>query len=408
MAVRLDALLEDARALLPDCIALRRRIHREPELGLALPSTQKAVVDALDGLGLEVETGGRTSAVVATLRGAKPGPTLLLRADMDALPMQEDTGLDFASTRDGAMHACGHDAHVAMLASAARVLTGHRADLAGSVKLVFQPGEEGFGGAKILIDEGILSRAPRVDAAFAIHVDPSTPSGVIAGRAGPILAAADLVSIDLVGRGGHASMPHLALDPIPAACEIVLALQTLVTRCVDPFDPAVLTIARLQAGTTANVVPETANLLGTLRAVSERTRAGMHEGIRRVAEGVAAAHGIGVKAHVVSGYPVTVNDAGFAAFARGVASELVGAQRVADIPAPIMGAEDFAFILREVPGAIVFLGARPEGRESGPLHSNRMVLDEAALATGIALHAAVALRYLERGGRIEEARAAAC
>ena len=401
-----DALLEEAKALLPDCIALRRRLHAEPELGLDLPATQKAVLEAIAGLGLEVETGGRTSAVVAMLRGARPGPTLLLRADMDALPMKEDTGLDFASTREGAMHACGHDAHVAMLASAARLLAARRGELAGNVKLVFQPGEEGFGGAKILIDEGVLSRAPRVDAAFAIHVDPSTPAGVVAGRAGPILAAADLVSIDLTGRGGHASMPHLTLDPIPAACEIVLALQSLVTRRIDAFDPAVLTIARLQSGTTANVVPETANLLGTLRVVSERTRTAMHEGIRRVAEGVAAAHGLGVKAHVVAGYPVTVNDAGFAGFARAVASELVGARRVVDIPQPIMGAEDFAFVLQQVQGAIVFLGARPEGRESGPLHSNRMVLDEDALATGIALHAAVALRYLERGGRIEAARAA--
>ena len=401
-----DALLEEAKALLPDCIALRRRLHAEPELGLDLPATKKAVLEAIAGLGLEVETGGRTSAVVATLRGARPGPTLLLRADMDALPLKEDTGLDFASAREGAMHACGHDAHVAMLASAARLLAARRGELAGNVKLVFQPGEEGFGGAKILIDEGVLSRAPRVDAAFAIHVDPSTPAGVVAGRAGPILAAADLVSIDLTGRGGHASMPHLTLDPIPAACEIVLALQSLVTRRIDAFDPAVLTIARLQSGTTANVVPETANLLGTLRVVSERTRTAMHEGIRRVAEGVAAAHGLGVKAHVVAGYPVTVNEAGFAGFARGVASELVGPRRVVDIPQPIMGAEDFAFVLQQVQGAIVFLGARPEGRESGPLHSNRMVLDEDALATGIALHAAVALRYLERGGRIEAARAA--
>ncbi len=401
-----DALLEEAKALLPDCIALRRRLHAEPELGLDLPATKKAVLEAIAGLGLEVETGGRTSAVVAMLRGARPGPTLLLRADMDALPLKEDTGLDFASAREGAMHACGHDAHVAMLASAARLLAARRGELAGNVKLVFQPGEEGFGGAKILIDEGVLSRAPRVDAAFAIHVDPSTPAGVVAGRAGPILAAADLVSIDLTGRGGHASMPHLTLDPIPAACEIVLALQSLVTRRIDAFDPAVLTIARLQSGTTANVVPETANLLGTLRVVSERTRTAMHEGIRRVAEGVAAAHGLGVKAHVVAGYPVTVNDAGFAGFARAVASELVGARRVVDIPQPIMGAEDFAFVLQQVQGAIVFLGARPEGRESGPLHSNRMVLDEDALATGIALHAAVALRYLERGGRIEAARAA--
>ena len=407
MPVRFDALLGEAKALLPDCVALRRRLHAHPELGLELPETQKAVLEALAGLDLEIETGGKTSAVVATLRGARPGPTLLLRADMDALPLKEETGLDFASSREGAMHACGHDSHVAMLASAARLLAARRSDFSGCLKFLFQPGEEGFGGARILIEEGLLAREPRVDAAFAIHVDPSTLCGAIAGRPGSILAAADLISIDLKGRGGHASMPHLALDPIPAACELVLALQALVTRRVDAFDPVVLTIARLQAGTAATVIPATANLLGTLRSVSEKARSAMHEGIRRVAEGVAAAHGLEVMAHVVSGYPVTVNDPGFAGFARGVAAELVGRERVIDLPTPIMGAEDFAFVLREVPGAIVFLGARPQGRESGPLHSNRMVLDESAFATGIALHAAMALRYLESSGRLEAAVPAA-
>jgi hippurate hydrolase len=407
MPVRFDALLGEAKALLPDCVALRRRLHAHPELGLELPETQKAVLAALAGLDLEIETGGKTSAVVATLRGARPGPTLLLRADMDALPLKEETGLDFSSTCEGAMHACGHDSHVAMLASAARLLAARRSDLAGCLKFLFQAGEEGFGGARILIDEGLLAREPRVDAAFAIHVDSSTPCGAIAGRPGSILAAADLISIDLKGRGGHASMPHLALDPIPAACELVLALQALVTRRADAFDPVVLTIARLQAGTAATVIPATANLLGTLRSVSEKARSAMHEGIRRVAEGVAAAHGLEVMAHVVSGYPVTVNDPGFAGFARGVAAELVGRERVIDLTTPIMGAEDFAFVLREVPGAIVFLGARPQGRESGPLHSNRMVLDESAFATGIALHAAMALRYLESSGRLEAAIPAA-
>jgi len=240
-----------------------------------------------------------------------------------------------------------------------------------------------------------------VDAAFAIHVDSTMPSGTVAGRPGPILAAGDVISIDLTGKGGHASMPHLAVDPIPVACEIVLALQSLVTRRADAFDPVVLTITRIQTGTAANIIPATAHLLGTLRSVSEKARAAMHEGIRRVVEGVAAAHGIEAKVHVVPGYPVTVNDVGFAGFARGVARELVGDSRFVDMRAPIMGAEDFSYVLQKVPGALVFLGARPEGRETGPLHSNRMVLDESAFATGVALHAAVALRYLERGGRTD-------
>jgi hippurate hydrolase len=394
----LTRLRGEAEALLPDCVALRRRIHACPELGLDLPETRQAVLDALAGLDLEVETGGRTSAVVATLRGARPGPTLLLRADMDALPLREATGLPFASMRDGAMHACGHDGHVAMLATAARLLAARRGELAGTVKCVFQPGEEGFGGARILIEEGLLSREPRVDAAFAIHLDSSAPAGMVMGRRGPILAASDLVSIEVRGKGGHASMPYLALDPVPAACEIVLALQSLVTRSTDVFDPAVLTIARIRAGTTENVIPATASLLGTLRTVSEKTREAMHAGICRVAAGIAAAHGVEADAHVVRGYPVTVNDSGFVDFAHDTARALLGDDRVRPMVAPLMGAEDFSYVLQQVPGALVFLGARPREAAPAPLHSDRMMLDESALACGVALHAAVALRFLAGDG----------
>lgn len=402
MPVSFEVLRKEAQELLPGCVALRRHLHAHPELGLELPATQAAILDALDGLGFEIATGGRTSAVVATLRGQRPGPTILLRADMDALPMREDTGLPFSSTREDAMHACGHDSHVAMLATAAQLLSRRRAEMAGTVKLLFQPGEEGHAGARILIEEGLLAREPKVDAAFALHVDPSTPCGAIAGRPGPILAAGDLVSIDLSGKGGHASMPHLARDPIPAAAALVLALQSLVTRSVDVFDPAVLTIARIQSGSAANVIPETANLLGTLRTVSEQTRTAMHEGIRRVAAGVAAAHGLEVRTHVVPGYPVTVNHADFSEFVQEVAAALVGDARVVTLRAPLMGAEDFSYILQQVPGAIYFLGARPSGQAPAPLHSNRMVLDESAFETGVALHAALALRYLERGGRASD------
>ena len=394
MATLLDGLRDEARAELESAIRMRRRLHENPELGLVLPETQRAVLDALGDLGAEIETGGATSAVVATLRGSRPGPTILLRADMDALPMTEETGLPFASQHDGRMHACGHDAHVAMLAGAARLLARRRDTFAGTVKLLFQPGEEGHGGARILIGEGLLDAEPRVDAAFAIHVDSSLPRGRIATRPGPILAAGDLISIDITGRGGHASMPHLAADPIPVACEIVMALQSLVTRRIDAFDPVVITITRIQAGSAGNVIPPTANLLGTIRSVSERARETAHEGVRRVAEGIAAAHGVDAEVHVVPGYPVTVNHADFAAFARGVAAEVVGEDAIIDMRAPIMGAEDFSYVLQRVPGAIVFLGARPPEGPSEPLHSSRMRIDEEAMATGIALHAAVALRWL--------------
>ena len=399
MPARLDTLLDEARALLPEVVALRRRLHESPELGLVLPETQTAVLAALAPLGLDVATGGSTSAVVATLRGAAPGPTLLLRADMDALPMPEHTGLPFASRHENRMHACGHDAHVAMLAGAAALLARRRAELPGTVKLLFQPGEEGYAGARVLIEEGLLDAAPVVDAAFAIHVDSTLPAGRVALRPGPILASGDVLSIDVTGRGGHASMPHLAVDPIPAACEIVGALQTLVTRRIDVFDPVVVTITRLQAGTAANVIPATANLLGTIRSTSERARAAAQEGVRRVAEGVAAAHGVEAKVHIVPGYPVTVNHEGFAAFARAVSGELLGEEALIDMAAPVMGAEDFSYVLQRVPGALVFLGARPAGERAEPLHSSRMTIDEAAMAHGVALHAAMALRWLEtRGG----------
>ncbi len=387
-------LLDAARELLTDAVRLRRRLHARPELGLELPETRDAVLEALDGLGLDVATGGRTSAVVATLRGGRPGRTLLLRADMDALPLQEESGVEFASQHAGVMHACGHDAHVAMLVGAARLLAPRRAALAGTVKLLFQPGEEGHAGARILIEEGLLDREPRVEAAFAIHVNPSLASGRVATRPGPILAASDVFSVDVLGRGGHASMPHEAADPVPAAAELVLALQSLVTRRFDAFDPVVLTVTRVQAGTTHNTIPAAANLVGTVRSVSERARRAAEQGVRRCAEGIAAAHGLEVRVHWLPGYPVTVNDAGFADFVTDVARDLVGQDEAREMAAPIMGAEDFSYVLERVPGALVFLGARPGDRPAEPLHSNRMVIDEAAMARGIALHAAVALRFL--------------
>jgi amidohydrolase len=395
--MELRGLLEEARALLPEVIELRRRLHRRPELGLVLPETQKAVLESLAAQDLELHTGGATSAVVAVLRGARPGPTLLLRADMDALPLQEDSALPFRSECDGAMHACGHDAHVAMLAGAARLLAGRRAELAGTLKFLFQPGEEGYAGARVLIEEGLLDGEPRVEAAFAIHVDSSLAAGCVATRPGPLLAAGDVFSIDLVGKGGHAAQPHLARDPIPAACEIVTALQAVVTRQMYAFDPVIVSVTRIQAGSAANVIPERANVLGTIRTVSERARKQVRERLERAVRGIAAAHGLEVKVHLIPGYPVTVNHAEFTSFAQGVARDLLGGERVVSLEAPIMGAEDFSYLLQRVPGALVFLGARPEGGEGGPLHSNRMLLDEAAFADGVALHAAVALRYLEAG-----------
>jgi amidohydrolase len=388
--------LEDAKTVLDDTIQLRRRIHRHPEIGLMLPRTQAAVLEAVDGLGFDVRTGTRTTSVVGRLTGGRPGPTLLLRADMDALPMREDTGLPFASEVDGAMHACGHDAHVAMLVGAARLLARRRESLAGSIVFMFQPGEEGYHGARVMLEEGLLDGAASPTGAFALHVTHRQAAGVIATRPGPTMASGDTIQIVVRGRGGHASAPHDCLDPVPIACEMVQAFQTLVTRRVNVFDPAVLTIAKIEAGTTRNVIPETASLLGTVRTVSEATRERMLEGIRRVAEGVAAAHSAEVAVDLVRGYPVTVNDVGFAGFVLDTARELLGAENTHEMRHPVMGSEDFSYVLQRIPGAMANLGTRPDTGPVFPNHSNRMLINESALAHGIAMHVAVALKFFER------------
>ena len=398
MGLPSEELLRDAKALLPDAIELRRRIHRHPELGLELPETKRALLQSLEGLDLEIRECTTTSGVVATLRGRAAGPTILLRADMDALPMPEDTGLEFRSRVPGAMHSCGHDSHVAMLAQAARLLEARRDQLQGNVVFMFQPGEEGHGGARYMLEEGLLED-PAVDAAFAIHIFPLVPCGMVASKPGPLLASADEFTIELVGKGGHASMPHDAIDPIPVACEVVQALQTFVTRRVNAFDPAVLTVAKIEAGTALNVIPETARLGGTLRAVSESARVIVHEGIERIARGIAEAHRLEARVKIDEGYPVTVNHAAFTPFALDTARELLGSDRVIEQPNPAMGAEDFSYVLQKVPGSMVILGVRPEDAEPAPCHSNRMVLNEAGMQQGIALHVAMALAYLDGEAR---------
>ena len=400
VAPDLSALLVDARSRLPEVVAIRRRIHRHPEIGTDLPVTQAVVVEELAKLGLEPVLGQGLTSVTAVIEGSKPGPTVLLRADMDALPLTEDTGLDFASEIDGAMHACGHDTHVAMLLGAARLLLDRRADLPGKVILMFQPGEEGLGGAKTMIDEGLLEAAGPTtpSGALAVHIGTRYPTGEIHLRPGPQMAATDVIRITVHGRGGHASAPHLALDPIAVAAEIVLALQVMVTRRIDVFDPAVVTIAQITTGTTNNIIPETAFLFGTIRTVSETTRDEVRAGVRRVVEGIAAAHGATAEVDLEAGYPVTINDSGFTAFVMDTARSLIDADKVVELPAPIMGAEDFSYVLQRVTGAMAFLGARPEGLDptTAPQnHSNRVVFDEPAMAVGVALYTAVALRHLQ-------------
>jgi len=395
-----EPLLPAAREILPAIVDIRRRLHRRPEIGLALPETQALIAADLKGLGLKPSLGRSLGSVTTVIEGQRPGPTTLLRADMDALPLAEDTGLEFASEVPGAMHACGHDTHVAMLLGAARLIIDRRAELAGRVLLMFQPGEEGYHGARLMLQEGLLETgtADPVTGAFAIHIGTRYESGTINFRAGAQLASGDTIRITVHGRGGHASAPHLAVDPIAIAAHIIIALQTLVTRGVDAFDPAVITIANLAAGTTTNVIPETAFMQGTMRTVSAEQRAAVKERLRTVVEGVAGAFGATADLDIEPGYPVTVNDPSFGEVIREAATGLIGEERVKMMPAPIMGSEDFSYILEQVPGAIVFLGATPAGVDPRTVpqnHSNRVVFDEQAMAVGAALYASMALRHLQ-------------
>ena len=391
MSIDAQAWTAAGEAGLPDAIALRRAIHAEPELGLDLPKTTAKVRAALAGLPLEIREGPSTTGLMAILRGPANGRTVLLRGDMDALPLTEDTGLAFSSQHQGAMHACGHDTHVAMLVGAARALCARRDMLSGTVMFMFQPGEEGWHGARYMIEDGLLDPLP--DAAFALHISPNMPTGTFAGRTGALLASSDKLRIKVVGSGGHASMPHDAVDPVPILCEIVTALQTMVTRRISVFDPAVITIARIESGTTDNVIPEDGRLWGTLRTLSERTRATAQEGIRRVAEHVAAAHGARAEVEIEAGFPVTICDGRVSDLARRVSTTLYGEGAWHTMASPMMGAEDFSYVLQKLPGAMAFIGAAPEGgdyRTCCALHSNRMTIQEDVMARGIAMHCAMA------------------
>ncbi|RJQ75404.1 amidohydrolase [Pseudonocardiaceae bacterium YIM PH 21723] len=393
-------ILTAARAIQPRTVELRRTLHSAPEIGLQLPKTQASVLTALDGLPLEIVTGRATGSVTAVLRGDRPGPTVLLRGDMDALPLTEDTGLDFASTLPGTMHACGHDTHTAMLASAAHLLCDRRAELAGQVVFMFQPGEEGYHGARYMIDEGVLDAAGRrVDKALALHITSTLRSGLLHVRSGPVMASADVLRVTVTGSGGHASSPHTAVDPIPAAAAMVSALQTMITRRISVFAPAVITIARISAGTTNNIIPETAELEGTLRTLSEDSRELALREVRTVCEHVAAAHGCQASVEVEPGYPVTVNDDAVAQEVVELGRSVLGADDAEAQPNPLMGAEDFSYVLQEVPGVMAFLGACPPDLEpdSAPAnHSNRVLFHEEAMASGVAIYTAFAVQQLAR------------
>jgi hippurate hydrolase len=399
--VRTETLLHDAIDIAPRITALRRAIHAEPELGLDTPLTLAKVRAELADLPLTWREGRSATGAVAVLQGARPAkqgrPAVLLRGDMDALPMDEETGLSFASTIAGRMHACGHDTHTAMLAGAARILAARAPAMAGEVRFMFQPGEEGFHGARHMLQEGLLDPLPQ--AAFALHIMPNYHHGVLVCRSGAMLAAADMLEIVVTGRGGHASMPHHARDPIPVACEIVGAIQALVTRRFDAAEAVVVTISQFNAGSAHNIIPDRAVLRGTIRTLSPQRRAEVRGALADLATNIAAAHDCTAQVTVTEGFPPTINDPRAAALVEACAQALPGG-RFETLAHPIMGAEDFSYVLEKVPGAMAFLGVAPEGAEVAKcpgIHSSRMMVDESVLPRGAAVLAACALRFLERG-----------
>jgi hippurate hydrolase len=395
---RFSGLSAAARALQPRTVSLRRQLHKHPEQGLTLPKTQAAVLHALEGLDLKITTGKSCTSITAVLEGEQPGPAILLRGDMDALPLHEESGLSFASEVAGSMHACGHDTHTAMLASAARLLHSRRDALHGKVIFMFQPGEEGYHGARHMIHDGLLDIAGEPPSkALALHITSTAATGTVCCRPGVIMAAADSFLVRVTGKGGHAGNPDSALDPIPAAAAMVGALHTMISRRVSVFEPAVLTVARITAGTTTNIIPETAEIEGTVRSLSEATRRRVHEELARICESIGAAHGCRVTVDLTPGYPTTVNDEAVAERLIDLADAVLGAGHGTTLENPAMTAEDFSYILQRVPGALAFLGACPPGvspNEAPPNHSNRVHFDESALANGVATYAAFALDAL--------------
>jgi amidohydrolase len=382
--------------IMPGVIADRRHFHQHPELGFQEFETAKVVAERLRSLGVEdVRTGIAVTGVTGLIRGTKPGPgkVVLLRADMDALPIQEENDVDYRSTVDGKMHACGHDAHTAGLLGVARLLMERRDQFSGTVKLLFQPAEEGGGGALVMINEGVLED-PKVDAAFGLHVDQDTPIGKISIRTGPAMAAADRYTITIKGKGGHGAKPETTVDPIVVGAHIVTALQTIVSREVDPTEPAVMTVGALIAGNAANVIPDTAELRGTLRSFNPAVREQLSARVGEIAGGVAAAMRAEVIYQFHPGYPATVNHAEMADLVRETAAEVVGAENVLN-PALIMGAEDFSYFLERVPGCYFFVGSKNE--ERGLVwghHHPKFDLDEQVMANGMETMVRTVLRYL--------------
>ncbi len=377
----------------PWLVELRRDLHRHPELRFQETRTSLRVARLLQEWGLQVSTGLASTGVVGLLDTGKPGPVLALRADMDALPIQEVQDREYASQNPGVMHACGHDAHVTMLLGAARVLASARLLSRGAVKFVFQPGEEGGAGGLKMVEEGVLEH-PMVDRAVALHVFPTLRVGEVGLTSGPALASVDDFVIRVLGRGSHAAHPHTARDPILAGASIVQALQAVVSRGTDPLDSLVLSVTRFQAGTAFNIIPEEAEIWGTVRALKDHVRKAAHASMKQIVQGVASCHGVKAGLEIRQGYPVLFNDPETVDSVERVALELLGEKGVLHLP-PSMGSEDFSYFLERCPGAFVVMGCSdPQATPAPMLHTPQFDICEEVLPLGVELFLRLAQEFL--------------
>lgn len=376
-------------ALVDDVVAVRRHLHMQPELGFEEQRTAAFVAQRLRALGFEVHEGIATTGVVGVMRGTRPGRTIMLRADMDALPITEESDHAYRSRIDGVMHACGHDGHVAILLGAAQLVASARGELAGTLCLVFQPAEEGKGGAKVMVEEGLIERFG-IERAYGLHLSSKYPTGTLGFRAGPMYASSDSIEIDVQGVGGHGAAPHETVDPIVTAASFITAVQQIVSRRIDPLEPAVVTIGAIHAGTIHNVIPRTCRMLGTVRAFSDSVRAAMPGRIEQILRSCCDASGATYGFQYLWRYPVTANDPDQTAYARALAARLVGEERAIEAD-PLMGAEDFSFFAQRVPACFYMLGTQAGPATAYPHHSSLFDIDESALPIGVAMMTALAL-----------------
>lgn len=382
------ATIEIPAELTADVVALRRDLHRHPELGFEEHRTAGVVAARLRDLGYDVTEGIGGTGVAGVMRGTRPGKTIMLRADMDALPITEENATDYVSEHTGTMHACGHDGHVAMLLGAATLIARDRARLAGTIVLCFQPAEEGKGGAQAMLEDHFLERFG-IERAYGLHLSSSTPTGDVGFREGPFYASSDSIEITIEGKGGHGAAPHLSIDPIYVAGQFIVAVQQVVSRRIDPLEPAVVTIGAVHAGTTHNVIPSRATMLGTVRAFDADVRAAMAERIEQVLRGVCESSGATYSFEYIWRYPVTSNDAAQTQYVKALAARELGDARVFDAP-KLMGAEDFSFFAERVPACFYTVGSYGSDDSGYPHHHARFDIDEAALETGVRMATAIA------------------